>query len=530
MCFVDFEQAYDSVPRERLWQRLHDLGVRGKFLFAVKALYDAGVNLHIKCDGGLLDPITATVGVKQGCPLSPLLFGLYIEGLEDHIRACCPDAGPFLGTTAQGVRIPLLMYADDAALIATSAEQLQTLLNHVAHWCTMHGMNINLTKTEIVVFNSHSQPNIGTWNLGGQQITVSKAFKYLGVMFNCMHVERNMQKAAAQRGRAALAGMKNRMGELHVGGNIYLSLYLYKALVQPAAMYGAEVWGHTNMQHMDPIAAPKEVERFQRVFVRTALRLRTGTSTWVMYREAGMYPLQYMCLKVMLRFLDRVLQLPAREYVAIAVRTACSAPQATRENSWFLRLSSLIGSILPQGLAVTDVLDVAAGRVEVDMVLQHWRSYHYRAVWDTLAPDPRTAVARVTLCTYHRWFAAALPDDDVEWTHAPCIATARIPHKHLVSLIRFRTGNHNLLVDLQRRGPAQVPRHARVCTLCDLDEVQDAAHIALACTHLQPARQNFSALFASHPHMLSLFRDTTQYSALAAFVHEHVRPINENQP
>lgn len=525
VCFVDFEQAYDSVPRERLWQRLHDIGVRGKFLFAVKALYDAGVNLCIKYGGGLLDPIAATVGVKQGCPLSPLLFGLYIEGLEDHIRTHCPEAGPMLGTAHQAVRVPLLMYADDAALIATSADQLQTLLNQAEQWCTMYGMNINLAKTEIVVFNSQSHPSIGTWTLGGQQVVVSTFFKYLGVRFNSMHVDKHMQKSAAQRGCAALAGMKHRLGELQVGGNVGLSLYMYKALVQPALLYGAEVWGHTCLQHADPMALRNEVENFQRVFVRTTFGLRRGTSLWVMYREAGMYPMQYACLKVMLRFMDRVFHLPAREYVTLAMKAACTSP-SNDDASWFGRLTSVITSVLPQGLALQDVLNVAAGRVDVDLILRLWRGHHYHAVWDVLAPDPRTAVSHVTRCTYHRWFAAPLPDEDAEWAQAPCIGCARIPHKHMISLIRFRTGNHDLLVDLQRRGPVLVPRHARVCTLCSLNEVQDAAHIMLTCPHLAPARHEFEPLFTGQSHMLPLFQDTAQCSALAMFVHVHVRPIN----
>jgi hypothetical protein len=107
-CFIDFAKAYDSVPRHKLCQRLYDLGVRGKILHAIKSLYDVGVHLSIKLDVGLLDPIAAAVGVKQGCPLSPLLFGLFIEGLEAHVKAKLPTAGPLCG----GVYMSLLMYAD----------------------------------------------------------------------------------------------------------------------------------------------------------------------------------------------------------------------------------------------------------------------------------------------------------------------------------------------------------------------------------------------------------------------------------
>ena len=40
-CFVDFKQAYDRVPRERLWQQLGRLGYGGEWLRAAQAIYAA---------------------------------------------------------------------------------------------------------------------------------------------------------------------------------------------------------------------------------------------------------------------------------------------------------------------------------------------------------------------------------------------------------------------------------------------------------------------------------------------------------
>ena len=38
-CFVDFKKAFDSIPREPLWQKLTKIGIRGKLLTSLKALY-----------------------------------------------------------------------------------------------------------------------------------------------------------------------------------------------------------------------------------------------------------------------------------------------------------------------------------------------------------------------------------------------------------------------------------------------------------------------------------------------------------
>jgi hypothetical protein len=61
-------------------------------LHAINGLYDVGVDMHIKTAEGTLDHVRTFVGVKQGCPLSLTLFGLYIDGLQ-HLPT---SAGPTL--------------------------------------------------------------------------------------------------------------------------------------------------------------------------------------------------------------------------------------------------------------------------------------------------------------------------------------------------------------------------------------------------------------------------------------------------
>jgi hypothetical protein len=54
------------------------------------------------------------IRVKQGCPLSPLLFGLYLEGLGKHLDALDGNSPPQLAD----IVVKLLLYADDLALIS----------------------------------------------------------------------------------------------------------------------------------------------------------------------------------------------------------------------------------------------------------------------------------------------------------------------------------------------------------------------------------------------------------------------------
>ena len=71
LCFVDLRKAYDTVPRDLLWETMEVLGFQGKFLNLLKALYSQD-NIRIVVNGIESDPIHPERGLKQGCPLSPI--------------------------------------------------------------------------------------------------------------------------------------------------------------------------------------------------------------------------------------------------------------------------------------------------------------------------------------------------------------------------------------------------------------------------------------------------------------------------
>ena len=201
--------------------------------------------MHIKTPAGTLDPVHSYVGVKQGCPLSPTLFGLYIDGLQHHVAAACPNAGRALDS-APGVRLSLLIYADDTAITwpsGNSAEELQQLITSVDAWCCMHGMTISIVKSEVMVFNCRSPEQLANVSVQGQRLPVSRVFKYLGVWFHFQKgAVHNVHKAAV-RSKFAIACVHRKLSDLDVGSNANSTLKLYNSLVMPSMLYGCEVWG-----------------------------------------------------------------------------------------------------------------------------------------------------------------------------------------------------------------------------------------------------------------------------------------------
>ena len=79
-CFVDFKKAFDTVPCGLLWQVLERVGILGPILNCIKSLY-AHDSAAVKTAEGISAMFDCLMGVKQGCPLSTTLFGLYVDGL-----------------------------------------------------------------------------------------------------------------------------------------------------------------------------------------------------------------------------------------------------------------------------------------------------------------------------------------------------------------------------------------------------------------------------------------------------------------
>jgi len=77
------------MPWEALFQRLRDINISETLLAAIMRLYESILG-RLRLAHVLSDFIQSTIEVKHGCPLSPTLFGIYIDELEsflhDHIH------------------------------------------------------------------------------------------------------------------------------------------------------------------------------------------------------------------------------------------------------------------------------------------------------------------------------------------------------------------------------------------------------------------------------------------------------------
>ena len=107
--------------------------------------------------------------------MSPNLFGLYLDDLQAALQDTPNSDCPVLGDTA----LPLLLYADDLAILSHSQEGLQCLMDALLAFGHTKRLTVNIEKTKAMVFSRKATSLLLTYQ--GQQIEQVSQFRYLGL-------------------------------------------------------------------------------------------------------------------------------------------------------------------------------------------------------------------------------------------------------------------------------------------------------------------------------------------------------------
>ena len=144
VCFVDFKKAFDSVYHKLLLEQLVTYGVKGNFSKLSSSLYEQ-VKSCVRGNNSLTDIFPCNRGVRHGCLLSPILFALYLNDLNRHIKVS------FQGVLVDDTPVHSLLYADDLVLIAKDGIDLQTQLNALDRFSRSLKMEVNMDKSKVMV-------------------------------------------------------------------------------------------------------------------------------------------------------------------------------------------------------------------------------------------------------------------------------------------------------------------------------------------------------------------------------------------
>jgi len=297
--FVDFKQAYDTIPRYALWEHLQRTRMPSPLLSIIQDFYDG--DEYILKDGEKTARVKPNTGVKQGCPLSPLLFSLYINDIDKVARGV---QGAVTGTPEFSVTH--MLYADDLTLTANDPGEMQTMLDHLHRYAQAKHLIINTTKSEVVHFNSRGTANLPTLRVGDEVLQCKDSFKYLGVMFHkCMSMAKSSEHATGSF-MASAYRIKQFVHEIDLAGRPQVPLWLAKTYVVPAGMYGGQVWGTEFVKEGTEFKSALQVRHMS--FLKGILGVKRSTTNWAVLRECGHLPFQFYWFKSAIKMYNSMLR------------------------------------------------------------------------------------------------------------------------------------------------------------------------------------------------------------------------------
>ena len=180
VAFIDYQKAFDSVNRTCLWIVLEKAGVSTKFIKMLQAIYSR-VEACVRWDSVLSEFFDCPAGVRQGAKESPIMFSFLMSVIADYVRERGRHGVQLLQDRPE---IYSLIFADDVALVSSTAVGLQNQLNSLDSISRQLGLSINKNKTKVMVFRKGGfLPHSERWTLGETRLEVVSKYRYLGYFF-----------------------------------------------------------------------------------------------------------------------------------------------------------------------------------------------------------------------------------------------------------------------------------------------------------------------------------------------------------
>ena len=178
---LDFQKAFDKVNWNIRNQILKAFNFPIEFIKLIDIIYNNST-IQLNINGLLGHSFQPQAGVKQGDPLSPYLFAIYIEPMAIKLRNTGKEHGITMNNKYKTDIVSL--FADDTLLYAKNYNSSIKLIQIVDHYCIHSGMQLNINKSIIVPLYKNSQiknqnPQSPFKILNNQETT-----KYLGIQID----------------------------------------------------------------------------------------------------------------------------------------------------------------------------------------------------------------------------------------------------------------------------------------------------------------------------------------------------------
>ena len=473
-CFVDFKQAFDRVWRKGLWEKLLQYNINGKCYTIIRNMYrNIKSNVAINNESSIF--FQCLNGVRQGENLSPFLFSIYLNDLQNFLFTNGAN-GVICDINYEEISVYLkllvLLYADDTVLFANSVTDMQTALNIFENYCNTWKLSVNVSKTKIIVFTNGKISDKIHFTYGSQELEISNEYKYLGIVLSKSGSFLAAKKNIAEQANKALFSLMRKIRTLKLP--IDIQLELFDKTIKPILLYGSEIWGFGNCEI---------IERVHLKFLKYVFHLKKCTPSHMIYGDLGLFPITLEINSRAISFWCKLLDCQDKYRLSSIVYTIVHSMHENRhvKSKWIDNVKHLICSMGFSGVWFSQsyinskwFINSIKQKLK-DVYIQKWHSLldvssgsnNYRLLKESFESSAYWKILPANMCR---------------------------------NLFAFRSRNHRFPVEVGRW--TGQPLSERKCNFCKT-ELGDEFHFLLVCKYFQEDRKRYiNKFYYERPNIL----------------------------
>ena len=463
--FIDYEKCFDTINRDFLIQKLVTSGLSCKLIRMIKSLYNTVKScIKVSNNSNLSEFIDIAVGLKQGEPLSPLLFILFLNDIRDSF-----SLGNLTQSDIEHLSVYMLMFADDMVLFTTDKKSLQKQLNDISEYAKQWGLKINVGKSKICIFERRKRRHNFTWSIDNKELEIVENFCYLGIKFSKNGLFKQAVSALHDQANRAMMNLFQLFKRTKF--DIKTKIHLFDRLISPILLYAAEVWGIYGLQ---------QVDRLHIKFCKSILGVHTQTPNFAVYGELGRYPLSIIAKERAMKYWVKVRgndeKLIGKIYNEQNLITSRSHTLWVNKIRQMLNNTGLSYLLEKNNLSNLDFLLIQ--RRLRDNFIQEWHS----------------SINNCSKLEYYCMFKN-------NFEYEPYLDNV-FNESLRIKLAQFRLASHKLEIEMGRI--LNIDRSQRICKLCDRSVVESEYHFLCICGKFGDLRTKY--LSCNRPNISKFIR------------------------
>ena len=463
--FIDFKKAYDTVNRGLLFEKLKNLGINGIFMRNIEAMYER-TEYCLKLKGGHTPPILSNLGLKQGCPLSPMLFNLYIDDIKNIFDEQCDPVG------IQNVYISHFLYADDLVILSRSKAGLQRGLDKTHEFAKANLLTISVKKSKSMVFNHPGRFIRDIFRLGDETMEPVQDFCYLGVDIKCSGTVKHALNILNDKGNKALRPLMCAIARFKIPSKT--AIKLFHTYISPILLYNTEnlstfsdndIKKYKNDSIYEGVAKSKS-DISHRKLLKYIMGVSKSYPNIALYGDCGEIPLSLKSYRLTLNYWHRLTELTDDSLAKIALYE-----NVALRTDWIVTIEKLINTLKLSDKIGNHCKFKSATKKSLESGWKIW--------WKLSLENPQLSRLKF------------YQEIKQEYGYEKYLDIQNFEKRRLIS--KLRGSDHVLEIEKGRHKPANTrkPVEERKCVYCEKGEVEDEKHFLFSCNLYTQVRDKY---------------------------------------